>query len=215
MDKLNFFIVDLNYISYLKQAEQGIRGFSRIPNMNYGNNHKPKFLCGVILQMNGLDYYVPVSSYKTQKPDNFLIRADNGQVVGSLRFNYMFPIPAGCVTERTIATEPDQAYRSLLAQELKYCNKNRETIQKLANRTYKRVLLGKDPGLLVNSCAFKLLEEKCAVYAHNQQIFNEFKSRETATKKESLQDKINAAEKRKNNLLEFPQKQGRKICYEK
>ena len=164
MNKLNFYIVDLDYVKYLKNAEIEKRGFSRIPDMDYGNQRKPKFLCGIVLQVNGTDYYVPVTSYKQQKPDNFLIYARNGQVVSSLRFNYMFPVPIDLVAERPIATEPDRAYRALLAQELQYCIQNQEQIQHLAERTYKRVLLGKNPGLLVNSCDFLLLEEKCKDY---------------------------------------------------
>ena len=69
----------------------------------------------------------------------------------------MFPIPKDMVSERVISSEPDAAYRSLLAQELRYCIKHQAEIQKLAERTYKRVLLGKDPGLVANSCAFAFL----------------------------------------------------------
>lgn len=77
MNKLNFYTVDLQYVNFLKEAEKGKRGFSRIPNMDYGDKGKPKFLCGIVLQINEMDYYVPVTSYKQQKPDNFLIRASN------------------------------------------------------------------------------------------------------------------------------------------
>jgi protein AbiQ len=164
MDKLNFYTVDFEYVMFLKNAEQEQRGFSRIPNVEYGDQRKPKFLCGVVLQVNDMDYYVPVTSYKQQKPDNFLIRADNGQVTSSLRFNYMFPIPKRLVAERTIDGEPDRAYRALLAQELRYCNKHQEKILSLASRTYKRVDLGLDKGLIINSCAFHLLEQKCKEY---------------------------------------------------
>ena len=166
MDKLNFYTVDLSYVNYLKNAETQKRGFSRVPNMDYGNSRKPKFLCGVVLQINTMNYFVPVTSYKQQKPDNFLIYASNGQIVSSLRFNYMFPVPLTLVKERRISNEPNLAYRALLSQELQYCIKNQETIRSLAERTYKRVLLGKDPGLVVNSCDFKLLEEKYREYEH-------------------------------------------------
>lgn len=164
MEKLNFYTVDLNYVQYLKDAENQTRGFSRVPNMVYGSFRKPKFLLGVVLNVNGVDYYVPVTSYKTKKPDNFLIHADNGAVTSSLRFNYMFPIPKDMVSERVISSEPDAAYRSLLAQELRYCIKHQAEIQKLAERTYKRVLLGKDPGLVANSCAFTFLEGTCKAW---------------------------------------------------
>ena len=162
--KLDFYIADANYVKYLQDAESGLRGFSRVPNMAYCEKYKPKFLCGIVLQVNEVDYYVPVTSYKQQKPDNFLIVADNGQVVSSLRFNYMFPIPKEVVSVRIIASEPDLAYRALLAQELRYCINNQEMIQRLAERTYKRVLLGKDLGLVANSCDFLFLEKKCLAY---------------------------------------------------
>ena len=135
----------------------------------YGDKRKPKFLCGVVLQVGGRDYYVPVTSYTQQKPDNFLVRAANGQVTSSLRFNYMFPVPKELVSERTIAKEPDRAYRALLAQELQYCIRNQEEICRLAERTYKRVLLGKNPGLVHNSCDFRLLEHACSLYAEEHQ----------------------------------------------
>ena len=164
MNKLNFYTVDLNYVHYLQRTETKKRGFSRVPNMDYGKSRKPKFLCGIVLQVNNKDYYVPVTSYKQQKPDNFLIKASNGQVVSSLRFNYMFPIPKGLVKERRIQDEPDRAYRALLAQELRYCIKNQAIIQHLAERTYHRVLIGKDNGLVINSCAFQILEAAANLY---------------------------------------------------
>lgn len=159
MQKLNFYTVDLAYVSYLKKAEEGHRGFSRVPNMDYGDKRKPKFLCGVVLVVNGVNYYVPVSSYKQKKPDNFLIEDKSGRALASLRFNYMFPIPGGLAVERVISNEPDLAYRALLSQELRFCIKNQEEIQRLAMRTYRRVILGKDPGLVKNSCDFILLEK--------------------------------------------------------
>jgi protein AbiQ len=190
IEKLNFYTVDLDYVNYLKKAEQDKRGFSRVPNMEYGNLRKPKFLCGIVLQVNNIDYYVPVTSYTQQKPDNFLIKADNGQVTSSLRFNYMFPIPKELVAERTIAGEPDRAYRALLAQELKYCITNQETIQHLAERTYKRVLLGKDQGLVANSCAFQLLEQECKTYL----ISPEKKTAKAAPIKASMKERMAAAQ---------------------
>lgn len=163
MEKLNFYTVDMEYVTYLQKAETEKRGFTRVPNMDYVGR-KQKFLCGIVLYINGLEYYVPVTSYKEQKPDNFLIKAENGKITSSLRFNYMFPVPKKLLAEKTISLETDSAYRSLLSQELKYCRNNQEMIRKLAERTYKRVLLGKNPGLVINSCDFLLLEEKCSKY---------------------------------------------------
>ena len=164
MDSLDFYTVDFEYVAYLQGTEREKRGFTRVPNMKYGDNCKPKFLCGVALQVNCISYYVPVTSCKTKKRDNLLIVAKNGSVVSSLRFNYMFPVPKKLLTQRRIDSEKDAAYRALLSQELWFCRKNRDAIQHLANRTYKRVLTGKDIGLVNNSCDFSLLEEACRLY---------------------------------------------------
>lgn len=176
MDKLNFYTVELDYVKFLKHTEEKERGFSRVPNMDYGIQHKPKFLCGVVLQLKNMNYYVPVTSYKQQKPDNFLIQAANGQIVSSLRFNYMFPVPDKLISPRIIIAEPDHAYRALLSQELRYCIRHQETIQYLAERTYKRVLIGRNPGLVHNSCDFRLLEQAYHSYLleeRNSQISHE------------------------------------------
>lgn len=179
MEKLNFYTVDLSYVDLLKASEMNKRGFSRVLNMDYGDQRKPKFLCGIVLQVENTNYYVPVTSYKQQKPDNFLIYSDDGQVVASLRFNYMFPVPKELLKERCITEEPDRAYRSLLAKELLYCRKNQEDIMRLAQRTYKRVLLGKNPGLVANSCDFLLLEDVCRTYVKEHLQQNEDKTVET------------------------------------
>lgn len=170
MDNLNFYTVDQKYVKYLQNTEIEHRGFSRVPNMDYGKYRKQKFLCGIVLEINSLNYFVPVSSYKEKKADNFIICDKNNNAVSSLRFNYMFPIPLEIVKERRIDTEPDKAYKTLLAQELKYCIKNQEYIRRLAQRTYKRVIMGKSPSLLRNSCDFSLLEKKCNEYRNLSEV---------------------------------------------
>lgn len=183
MDNLNFYTIPNHYVTYLQGEEIAKRGFTRIPDMNYGKNRKPKFLCGVVLEINNVNYFVPVSSYKQQKPDNFLICDKNGKVVSSLRFNYMFPVPLNIVKERRIDTEQDLKYKALLSQELKYCIDNQEDIRRLASRTHKRVKLGKNQTLINNSCDFTLLEQKSLEYSKTQ------------NKNQSLTAKINTAKK--------------------
>ena len=76
----------------------------------------------------------------------------------------MFPVPLEIIKQRRIDIEPDLKYRALLAQELKYCKDNQDTIRNLAKRTHKRVMLAKSPTLVKNSCDFSLLEQKCQEY---------------------------------------------------
>lgn len=83
------------------------RDFTKVPNIEYPGN-LPKFTCGVVLDVHEYKYYVPVSSYKMQKPDNILINIESeryNKVKGSLRFNYMFPVPDECINERIIADD--------------------------------------------------------------------------------------------------------------
>ena len=168
MEKLRFYMVGNEYVDYLREAEMSVRGFSRVPHNDYASvGRKPKFYCGVVLSVAGKDYYVPVSSYKQQKADNFIIYSENGKAVASLRFNYMFPVPPGLATIMEINQERG-SYKRLLLMELKYCSDNGEKIRQLAERTYRRVLGGKNPGLTHNSCNFKLLESKCEEYHRNR-----------------------------------------------
>jgi protein AbiQ len=65
---LFFYDVDADYVKYLKAAEKTKRGFTRVPDVEYENERK--MVCGVVLEMNGYKYYVPVSSYKKKQPNN-------------------------------------------------------------------------------------------------------------------------------------------------
>lgn len=183
MDNLKFYTVSYDYIQFLQEAEKAVRGFSRVPSLDYGINRKQKFVCGVVLNINGLNYFAPVTSYKTKMPDNFLILNDkHNKVLSSLRFNYMFPIPAEIKKPYLFSNIADKKYRFLVTQEYQYCVSNQDEIRRLAYRTYKRVLLGKDKGLVHNSCAFSLLEQKCAEYTKEH------------SKEKSLSDKIKIAQ---------------------
>ena len=96
MENLEFFDVKKDYTDFLQQGEISKRGFTRVPNMDYGDK-KQKFLCGIVLKApeTQLNYFVGVTHYTIQKSENFLIviKNDRMPVKGSLRFNFMFPVP--------------------------------------------------------------------------------------------------------------------------
>ena len=191
MDKLKFFIVPNSYINYLQKWETKTRGFSRVPNLNYGNDRKQKFVCGVVLNINNINYFAPITSYKAQKADNFLIFNSNGnKVLSSIRFNYMFPVPKEIISLYRFETITDIKYRMLVYQEYRYCLSHQDDIRKLAYRTYKKVLLGKDKGLVHNSCDFQLLEQKCIEYSKNKNY----------EQNKSLSDKIKSAQQKANEI---------------
>lgn len=164
--KIGFYFVESEYIKFLKEREVNFRGFTTVPNVVY--HSREKFLFGEVLEVGGMSYLVPVSSYTKKQQDNFLIEVSDhhkNKVAGSLRFNYMIPVPAKCLKpfdfKRFIT---DENRRNLIEKEYRYCKKKIAVIQKQAKKTYERVTNKTDENLVKNSCDFKLLEQAYAEY---------------------------------------------------
>lgn len=167
--KIAFYFVDAEYIEYLKNIEMKSRGFTTVPNVHYAN--RDKFVYGVVLAIHELNYFVPVSSYIKKKQDNILIRIKEHKkekIAGSLRFNFMIPIPKECLIPFDFKTAKIQeAKKVFVEKEYRFCRSNLSSIQKQALRTYYRVVNKTDEVLLKNSCDFKLLEKACESYTDN------------------------------------------------
>lgn len=112
------------------------------------------------MQINGMNYYVSVSSFDKKQEANILIRVpgDKKEVKGSLRFNYMVPVPDECIEKLVIKDIKDEKYRMLLNKEHQFCMDNAERIQKKANKIYEMVTTNRKQILTDNSCAFNILE---------------------------------------------------------
>lgn len=151
---LKFYEVDNNYIQYLKQFEP------KIPNFSYSQNNK--FVCGIVLNINNCNYYVPISSNKKIMKSSLPIY-DKSKIISTLKFSFMFPIPNNCCNVKDFNTV-NMPYRKLLQKELKYCNSIREDIRKKAKNIYDSVITKKNPIMVTNCCDFELLEEKCHEY---------------------------------------------------
>lgn len=168
---LSFYIVDKKYIDFLQAEEKSKRGFTHIPNMEYGNRQQ-KFICGVVLEIKEISYYVPISSYKKQQNDNILIEVSGDThepVKGSLRFNYMFPAPAQCVTELVISDE-EVKRRNLLNKELRFILDNESRIRNKAKQTYSKVINKFNDNIVKNSCDFSILE--CAYHKYIKEFID-------------------------------------------
>lgn len=115
-------------------------GLPKVPNIRYADRNK--FAFGAVLQVHGINYYVSVSSFDKKQEANILIRipGDKKEVKGSLRFNYMIPVPNECIERLVIKDIKDEKYRLLLNKEYKFCIDNFERIQKKANKIYERLL---------------------------------------------------------------------------
>lgn len=173
MKDLLFYDVPAEYVNFLRNFETSIRGFSRVPLVDYEtHNRKGKFFCGVVLQINDFQYFVPVSSNIHDHPNTFFLY-DRRNRIGSLRFDYMFPVPERVMKERLILDEVDPQYRRLLEKELAYCQRNDTSIREMALQTYMMITLpgrGMEPRHLARSCDFRLLEGACAIYAREHNL---------------------------------------------
>ena len=90
------------------------------------------------MQVNGINYYVSVSSFDKKQEANILIR-----------------VPG------------DEKYRLLLNKEYQFCMDNAERIQKKANKIYEMVITNRKQKLTDNSCSFSILEQGCREYIEN------------------------------------------------
>jgi len=155
-----FYDVDPQYINYLKQIDP------HIMNVEYANRNK--FVYGVVLETSDkVKYYVPVSHYSANKENNILIKIEDHKrivTVGSLRFNYMFPVPEFCLSSINFKNsnhfDTDEE-RIKVEKEYRYIKKviGIRNIQKMAKLTYDMVVNYTNTELTNNSCNFKILEK--------------------------------------------------------
>lgn len=161
---MDFYRINEEYNRFLQKYEEEKRGITKVPNIRYTDRNK--FAFGAVMQVNGMNYYVSVSHFDKKQEANILIRVpgDKKEVKGSLRFNYMVPVPDECIEKLVIKDIEDEKYRQLLNKEYQFCMDNAERIQKKANKIYEMVTTNRKQILTDNSCAFHILEAGCKEY---------------------------------------------------
>jgi len=165
MDKqLNFYEVSADYITYLLKFD------SKVPHIDYSKTSEhDKFMCGIVLSVNGHDYFAPISSFAVPQRTNMIIKNEKGKPISSIRFSFMIPVPSGVATIKSIKNESSPEYRRLLNLELSFCQKNSKTIHRMAKHIHNTVVNGKDPIMAKNCCDFNKLELACAKYPNSKQ----------------------------------------------
>lgn len=61
MDKMDFYRINEEYNRFLQRYEKEKRGVTKVPNIRYTDRNK--FAFGAVMQVNGMNYYVSVSSF--------------------------------------------------------------------------------------------------------------------------------------------------------
>ena len=150
---LKFYDVDISYANYLRNFDY------RVPQIKY--NTYNKFVCGVVLKIDKYDYFVPISSNISKHKTSILIEDDNGRVIASIKFCFMFPVPPNLIKIKDFARikQVDPTYVDLLVKELNFCQKNENKIIQKALSIYK---IGCNKKHILNNacCDFLLLQQK-------------------------------------------------------
>jgi protein AbiQ len=169
--KLNLYSVSDKYIKYLRQFEDKI-----YDNKEEIRTHERKYL-GIVLTVNGFNYYIPMSSPKKSDYIDYekksirtdtktIIRiSEGGRLYGTLRISNMIPVPITELEPYILSDENDLKYREVILGELRYINNNSNKIMKYAKTVYNQKIKNIDIGYIKNTVDFKLLEEKCLEYS--------------------------------------------------
>lgn len=154
---LNFYDVDENYIKYLQTIDK------QIPNISYETHNK--FTCGTVLDINGIQYYAPISSKNQIQKTNLPIYDKHGIVIATIRFCFMFPATVDVLTEKNfrIINQIDTKYTDLLATEYDYCLSHEQQIKEKALSVYE-IGCNKNHKYNYTCCDFKELEAKFMDY---------------------------------------------------
>ena len=132
-NKLKWYIVNKEYINYL-------RGFdNKVENINYSERLKPYI--GILITINTVNYYVPISSgkekhYTMKENIDFIKIMNEDRVLGVLNLNNMIPIS----------------------------NENIDKIKSNAIKLYDEKIKNPNSKISKRCCDFKLLENKCREY---------------------------------------------------
>ena len=98
---------------------------------NTGQSNERKYI-GVILTVNGMDYFEPLSSFK-DKHSRMEESVDFIKVkrYAVININNMFPVPDGLATYVDISKEKNERYRSLLLAEYRAIKGMQEKIRRM------------------------------------------------------------------------------------
>ena len=164
-----FYIVSDDYIEYLLKIESHV-----MQNKPQERTYHRKYV-GILTEINGFKYFVPMSSPKDKDYVNGKIKKNNlttiylrnkEKLYGTLRFNSMIPVPESELSLYKINDEGDLSYKLLMLAEYNFCKTNREKIDKTAKNLYeKKCKLTEDDfpvGKIVID--FKKVEEACIKY---------------------------------------------------
>ena len=160
MDNLKIYEVSAKYVKYLSSFAPHL-----FLNKQAGQHNERKYI-GVVLHINDLDYFAPLSSFKDKhrrmKESLDFIKVKDYAVIN---LNNMFPVPPSECRYVDISKETDYRYRDLLRAEYRFIKMIQEKIRKNANTVYHLQIKDGSKTALGKRCNdFLRLEKACKDY---------------------------------------------------
>ena len=157
---MNLYIADIDYCNYLHYYEP------KIPYIENEKENRP--FIGVVLCVNGKNYFAPLTSPKSKHKDmkdmQDFLRIDKG-ALGGINLNNMVPIPKRYLRKIEIEEIENKKYKKILSSQMEWINRNSLRITNRARNLYYLVIEKKaNKELISRCCDFKLLEIKCQEY---------------------------------------------------
>ena len=159
MDNIKLYEIAPAYVDYLVPHAPHL-----FQNKRAGQQNERKYI-GVVLTVNGMDYFAPLSSFKEkhrrmQEGLDF-IKIKNYAVIN---LNNMFPVPPGAYSYVDISKERNPKYKSLLLAEYRYVKSIQGRIRKNAANLYRLKVNGPESPLTKRCNDFVKLESLCRQY---------------------------------------------------
>lgn len=158
---MNFrlYYVDSDYVRQLHNVDYRVE-------YHHGKHDKPYL--GIILIINSINYFVPLSSPKPKHEKmneniSFKKISNKHSLLAVLNINNMIPVPTFLCNEINIDEIEDNKYKNLLNQEIFICKKRQNEIKKSAGLIHKFIC--KEPekhkAMTKYCCDFSALEDYC------------------------------------------------------
>ena len=179
MEELKIYSVSDAYIEYLRKKNPNV--YSN----KVGNRTHTRKYVGVVIEMAGYKYYIPMSSPKDSDYQvagvgkvikksivpimRMVIKNSKGEkeLKGTLRISHMIPVPEKELELFDLDNEKDEEYKDLVQNEVVFIRKHREKIIGNAKLLYKQKKLGDSTaGYVKSALDYSALEKLCDTYSN-------------------------------------------------
>lgn len=182
MGELKLYTIDREYIRYLQKAEK------QVINSDEEQYVKERPYVGIVLEINGFNYFAPLSSPKASdylyKDGKKMVRKsvitiirlviDRDNLLGKIKLNNMIPVPKQCLKSYNLNLETDLKYKGLLEDEIICIRKAKKLIMRNAKILYHQKAeedkASSDKKYLRNTMDFKKVEGLCRKYEENKKL---------------------------------------------